>query len=461
MSGSVPAEKVEAGVRGRVLAFAGVGVVVGVVTALVEWIVGAGMAAERGWALAPAWGRAAADAAWVLVFVALAWAAVSRRVGLDRLVVLTVWAVSGAGVIDAVRRSLGADLGGIGAALSFMAVHALASWMLGWKVREAVTAGGVWVFAGTVALALGAAPAIGAEWALALGVLAAAPGVLIAWVRVARSRDKEAADFFQSRYQEVHRDLLDARRIHEAAFPEPIRAGSVQFTYQYQPMSQIGGDYLHAFRGSGARGSDTALSIALLDVTGHGIAAALTVNRLHGELTRLYAEHPDMRPVDVLRALNKYVYLTLADYSVFVTGFIVRADPADNTLEYASAGHPPAFLRSSTGVVAELNSTAMVLGALPDADYEIEEAVRRFGPGDCLVAYTDGAIEARSPEKEFFGINRLREVFRSGWADAEGRWPAAMVRAVERFRRGEAEDDTLVVELFRTLGGGMVGRSER
>lgn len=102
----------------------------------------------------------------------------------------------------------------------------------------------------------------------------------------------------------------------------------------------------------------------------------------------------------------------------------------------------------------------MVLGAMPDADYEIDEAVRRFGPGDCLVAYTDGAIEARNPEKEFFGIDRLRDVFRSGWADADGRWPSAMVRAVERFRKGEADDDTLVVELFRTLGGGMIASSD-
>ena len=87
---------------------------------------------------------------------------------------------------------------------------------------------------------------------------------------------------------------------------------------------------------------------------------------------------------------------------------------------------------------------------------EIDEAVRRFGPGDCLVAYTDGAIEARSPDGDMFGVEGLRDVFRSGWADTDGRWPAAMVRAVERYRKGEADDDTLVVELFRTLGGGTI-----
>ncbi len=461
MSGSAAESgNVESSARRSVLAFSGAAIAVGIVFAALEWVVGAGMAEQRGWWLAPAWARGAVDALWLFVFVALAGAASASGVALPRVMVGTLWAVGGAGVLDVVRRSLGADFGGLGASVSFLAVHTLAVVMLGWKPREALITGGVWVFAGSVGLALGTAPAVGSEWAMALSVLAAAPGVLLAWVRAARSADRETASFFESRYEEVHRDLLDARRIHEAAFPEPIRDGSVQFTYQYLPMSQIGGDYLHAFRGRGGHGSEAALSIALLDVTGHGIAAALTVNRLHGELTRLYAEHPDMRPVDVLRALNKYVYLTLADYSVFVTGFIMRADPGDNTLEYASAGHPPGFLRSSTGILSELDSTAMVLGALPDEDYQIDEAVRRFGPGDCLIAYTDGVIEAREPGGEFYGMDRLRDVFKSGWADTDGRWPAAIVRSVERFRKGEADDDTLVVELFRTMGGATVGSSD-
>lgn len=305
-----------------------------------------------------------------------------------------------------------------------------------------------------VTLAIGGGGAIGVWWAVLLGALGAGVGVAFASTR--SDVQDGAGRAIESEYEEVHRDLLDARRIHEGAFPEPIREGTVQFTYQYLPMRQIGGDYLHAFRGAGAGGAEASLSIALLDVTGHGVAAALTVNRLHGELTRLYAEHPDMRPIDALKALNKYVYLTLADHSIFVTGIIVRADPRDNTLEYASAGHPPAFLRTSAGVTRELGSTAMVLGALPADEYDVDEAVMRFGPGDSVVAYTDGVIEAREPGGEMLGLGGLRSVFESGWADRDGRWPATIVREVERFRRGEADDDTLVVELFRTMGGGVV-----
>lgn len=430
----------------------------GLVLLAVFWVVGAGFASERGWRVAPVWARALLDVVWVATVVGLAGAALMAALDRRRLMLTTVGVVGGVGVVEAVRRALGADFGGVGGAALFALTHTVCALWLPWRPKHAVAPAAVWVMASAaVTLVEDPTRLMGAGSTLALTLAAGAPGVVISAFRDVGATERAAAIGVAHRFQEVNKDLLDARKIHEGAFPEAVREGSVQFTYEYHPMSEIGGDYLHAHRGGGASEGEPALSLALLDVTGHGIAAALTVNRLHGELTRLYAENPDLRPIEVLRALNRYVYLTVSGHSVFVTAFIMRADPSDNLLEYASAGHPPAFLRTASGVVAELGATAMVLGALPDEDYVIDEGVHSLGPGDSIVAYTDGAIEVRGSDGEMLGIEGLKRVYQSGWADAKGRWPAAMVHAVNRYRAGPADDDTLIVELFRTLGGGVLG----
>src|SRR5690606_28540475 len=93
-----------------------------------------------------------------------------------------------------------------------------------------------------------------------------------------------------TRYGEFRRELTDARRIHESLFPKPKCEGDVHFLYLYEPMRQIGGDYLFVSCAPTDDGRREMLSFVVIDVTGHGIPAALTVNRLHGELSRLFAE---------------------------------------------------------------------------------------------------------------------------------------------------------------------------
>ena len=88
--------------------------------------------------------------------------------------------------------------------------------------------------------------------------------------------------------------------------------GPVRLNYVYEPMRQIGGDllFVHPPPDAMRDGSGT-FSAVILDVTGHGIAAALTVNRLVGELERLFSENAAASPGDVLRGLNRYVTVTL------------------------------------------------------------------------------------------------------------------------------------------------------
>lgn len=291
---------------------------------------------------------------------------------------------------------------------------------------------------------------------LVIGPVVGAPGALICWWRHSRHRDRFHYRKLRGRYGQMKQELTDARKIHEALFPRPVKTGPTRMDFLYEPMGQIGGDYLYSFRFPGLPGDAPdaePLSIVLIDVTGHGIAAALTVNRLHGELERLYAEEPDISPGEVLVALNRYIHLTLATHSVYATAVCLRINADKNQLQWASAGHPPVFMRTVDGRLEQLDSTTFVLGACAGDDFTAGEQTARLCPGDTIIAYTDGAIEAMNDKGRMLGVTGLRSIVIGTHpdTDADGGWASAILREVKSHRHGPALDDTLIVEIFRPL----------
>lgn len=285
---------------------------------------------------------------------------------------------------------------------------------------------------------------------LVFSPLLALPGVALSASRSSRRMENFKHRFITNKYSEMRRELMDARKIHESLFPTPIDDGEVRFSFYYEPMRQIGGDYLYARRLE-PHNPRSPVSVVLLDVTGHGIPAALTVNRLHGELERVFAEHPQIDPGTVLELLNRYVHLTLANHSIFVTAFCVHVDPLASTLRYASGGHPPAFVRAVDGTIEELESTAMVLGACGADIFQANPQTVRFGPGDTLLAYTDGAIEAVGESGKMFRIDGLRRLVATADRSCPNRWPEHFGQQVTDYRDGPPADDTLFLTLHRPI----------
>jgi serine phosphatase RsbU (regulator of sigma subunit) len=302
----------------------------------------------------------------------------------------------------------------------------------------------------------------GIAWAgislVVLSLLMPLPGIAVCLWRDSRFRQRFTFDTLRGRYSELKAELFNARQIHESLFPRPLNTGPVRFGYVYEPMRQIGGDYLHSFisrptlMNDGSRASPgDSYNFVLVDVTGHGIPAALTVNRLHGELARIFAENPETTPGEVLRLLNSYVHLTLATHSVYVTAICIRIRPTTDLLQYASGGHPPAFLKAVDGTVEQLDSTAFVLGACAGADFRSDQKEMRFGPGDTLIAYTDGATEARDLHGRYFGIAGLQRIIATSHPESEGGWPATILKGVEGHRYGPTADDILLIEVRRPV----------
>jgi serine phosphatase RsbU (regulator of sigma subunit) len=91
---------------------------------------------------------------------------------------------------------------------------------------------------------------------------------------------------------------------------------------------------------------------------------------------------------------------------MFVTCFLAILDPATGLVRYANAGHDMPYLRRAAGGVEELRARGMPLGLLPGMSYEEKEVVLQ--PGDTLLLYSDGLVEAHNPEREMLGFQQVR-----------------------------------------------------
>lgn len=283
---------------------------------------------------------------------------------------------------------------------------------------------------------------------LVLPLVAGIPGIAVAALRSNSLRTALGLRLIGARYAEIERELTFARRIHERLFPPQFSTGPLHLTFRFEPMTQLGGDYLDA-----TQHPDGSITLTLIDVTGHGFGAALAVNRLHGELKRIAAQNPGAAPSQVISALNDYIFLTLADESVYATAIALRVSPSGQCT-LCIAGHPPALVRRSrdTGIAVEtIESNAPMLGLFAVGDFTAEDAVVQLESADYLVLYTDGAIEVRDIDGRQLGIKGFSSQL--AHASAIQPSPAALVdqlmSVVKTHRAGAAEDDTLIVAISR------------
>jgi hypothetical protein len=266
------------------------------------------------------------------------------------------------------------------------------------------------------------------------------PGLMICGWRLQRHSRRFRSVMMGRHFRSMHQEFSRARSIHESLFPKPYDDGFVRLQYTYQPMRELGGDFLHVHVGA-----EGLVHLTVIDVTGHGLAAALTVNRIYGEMERIRAEAPRIGPSEVLALLNRYMRLTMVRHNIYATAFALALDPYVGEVRWASAGHPPALLRGVNGTVRPLECTSIILGAVGEEDFPADEGTSELSPGDVVVAYTDGAFEARDRLGRQLGLTRLEDLLRL--QPPPGNWPQFITSAVEKHQVGHAEDDVLVAAL--------------
>ena len=334
----------------------------------------------------------------------------------------------------------------------FLLAHFIACCLFPWTIKQAIVPVVAILTASAFSAVVIEGSGVGTTAVVtSLYAALAIPAVFITGVKHSQRVQRATNKFLNQRYGMLRQELAYARQVHEALFPAPHATGEIRYAYRYEPMRQIGGDYLYTKMSD----DEKCLSVVIIDVTGHGIPAALTVNRLHGEIDISFAENPGISPGEMLEKLNKYVHLTLAKHSIYATAVCIKVNCETGKIEYASGGHPPAFVRGIDGSLEDLAPTTFVLGACSEQDFESGQIEVEFEPGDSLIAYTDGAIEARNLEGKMFQIDGLRRLLSSpampGVANAgQGQWAEKLLSEVAAFRGGlPPDDDTLAIEIYR------------
>lgn len=292
----------------------------------------------------------------------------------------------------------------------------------------------------------GAVPWRAAAGSLLVLPIGLAPGFFLCWWRLRRQGNRFQTRRFREGFLSLRRELAAARALHESVFPEVDPDGPLPFRYAYRPANELGGDFTVTW----VRPDDARMLI-LADVFGHGIQAALAVQRLSGEIERLRLEHPMAGPQEIMSRLHRYCELVLAPHQSFVTAFCAELDAGRGTLCFVSAGHPTAFLRHADGrLPTRLESNAPLLGIPAAAGHAPQWLALRTG--DCLVAYTDGVIEARDPEGQQLGEANLLATVSSPMPASE--LPERIAAAVDGWCRGRRDDDVLVAMVGPVEGAG-------
>ena len=164
------------------------------------------------------------------------------------------------------------------------------------------------------------------------------------------------------------------------------------------------GDYFDYIRMLG-----NCVGIVVADVSGHGLGPSLLMATTRAYMRALTRVHTDVG--EILTIVNRaLVEDTQSEH--FVTMVLACLDPHSRSFVYTSAGHPPGYVLDASGAVkATLNSTGFPLGVVPEAEYHTGLQMT-LEPGDVVVLFSDGILEANSPEQVMFGTNRALDIVR-------------------------------------------------
>ncbi|MEO8659279.1 MAG: SpoIIE family protein phosphatase [Bryobacteraceae bacterium] len=235
----------------------------------------------------------------------------------------------------------------------------------------------------------------------------------------------------------LRRELEIARDVQQRLFPKkPPQVEGLDLAGACLPAQSVGGDYFDFLVGPNGE-----LGLAVGDVSGKGVPAALLMAGLQASLRGLSAAGlQDLG--DLLTKLNRLIY-DLTPTSRFATFWYGLYDPASGRLRLASAGHNPALLLRRSGELEWLTTGGIGLGLSSRSTYCQSEVV--LAPGDRLILYTDGVTEAMNETYEEFGDQRLVAAVRSAPVAGAGAMLAHIMSEVRAFAGATPQHDDITV----------------
>ncbi len=245
--------------------------------------------------------------------------------------------------------------------------------------------------------------------------------------------------------RQLEQEVEIARNVQKDLLPSPgYKPESFELAADCIPAARVSGDFFDTFSGR-----DNQPTFVLGDVSGKGVPAALLMGVIHGAVRSSSWTESAAHHIKATQQLNQLLHERAASER-FATMFWSYFDSASQHLKYINAGHCPPLLWKANyqNTILHLNAGGPVLGLLPQAEFQ--QGSVRLNPGDILVLYSDGVVEAANQNEEEFGEQRLQEILTENSARNAEEIRNQILASVEAFTgKVVPEDDrTLCVIVY-------------
>jgi phosphoserine phosphatase RsbU/P len=208
----------------------------------------------------------------------------------------------------------------------------------------------------------------------------------------------------------MKRDLEIAREIQTWLVPSfPPEVPGAEIAFASRPQNSVAGDYYDAFFATDAAADGGKLTLVIADVAGKSIPAALLMATLQASLRTIAGEGASL--ADLVTRLNRYACAHSLDGRRFTTAVLAEYEPAARRLSYVNAGHNAPILRRANGDMEKLDIGGLPLGI--DSVGAYETSAKDLQPGDALIFFTDGVVEAFDESGAEFGNERWLAAIRA------------------------------------------------
>ena len=219
----------------------------------------------------------------------------------------------------------------------------------------------------------------------------------------------------------MKRDLQIAREIQTWLLPgAPPQIPGLALAYATRPANTVAGDYYDVFPRPGKTTAENRVVIAVADVAGKSIPAAMLMATFQASLKTLSTAQVALP--ELAANMNRYACSNSQGGLRFTTAFLAEYDPVRRTFDYINAGHNNPILRRARGQIERLDVGGLPFGIQPDVQYA--SASVALAAGDWLVIFTDGLVEAVNAHQEEYGETRVLGVIEAGRSEE----PSAMLK---------------------------------
>jgi serine phosphatase RsbU (regulator of sigma subunit) len=243
----------------------------------------------------------------------------------------------------------------------------------------------------------------------------------------------------------MKRDLEIAREIQTWLVPsQPPEVAGADMAFATRPQNSVAGDYYDTFYPNPDKRER--LMVVIADVAGKSVPAALLMATMQASLRTIAGE--DTPLAELVTRLNRYACAHSLDGRRFTTAVISEYNPLSRRLTYVNAGHNAPILRRANGALETLEVGGLPLGIELNSSYETSTVELR--PGDALIFFTDGVVEAFNESGEEFGNERWLGAIR-GLPD----WNAQetlrfLMKRVDEFVGPTRQSDDITCLVFRS-----------